>query len=513
MSRNNSELPVTLMGESVIIPTLTQLIEETEATKEIDKALKKKARLKERYLFSPSANFEDLGGIDDIVNDLKEYLDPEQRNLVELGYNGCKRILISGVSGVGKIDALDYGFMSAARFTKKVYIDVPDEKSRSSILKVLSKSIKINEDLNFDELGAKTPGYVGSDLRDLVDEAGLVADERLRKNKTRKPNEKSSDLDESMETETNISRNVIDTDFYIALKRIKPSLKRDGFASIPAITWADIGACDHIRKKLMATILLPVKCPAFMEKTMRGKTSCGILLHGPPGCGKTSIAKAIANEGEIAFISVKGPEVLNMYVGESERKIRDIFEKAAKAKPCVIFFDEIDALCTERAASERSNVTQSVLSQILTEMDGFDNQSCLVLAATNRLDVLDSAILRPGRFDNHIYVGVPDEAARLDILKAITRNNKPPLSSEVSLKSIAYDSRLRNFTGADLRGLIERAHTIACIEMYDEIGTLDEEKFVIKPHHIESALKERGASISDEMLEFYLKSAKKVGLS
>ncbi|XP_074600360.1 nuclear valosin-containing protein-like isoform X2 [Brevipalpus obovatus] len=592
--------------------------EEIEANREIDKLLKRKIRIKDRYSYDPKGLFDDLGGMDDIIEDCRTYLDPEGKRgqcLKSLGFSSRKRLLISGVSGVGKsklvealinhssypslkctlarlssggpsevdtaftnllnyakslgpcvivmdklekfapkrddnrnvereklidhlidnleefnnqdyddiiligvtnkVEMVDSDFLMAARFNKRIEIDVPNDKARSDILKVLCKQIKVSSDVDFNELGFMSPGYVGADLRELVEEAGLLAVERLAAVNAGK-DEDSMDVSAGDKLQ-NDSENPIPLqatevtrqDFITAFKHIKPSLKRDGFASIPPVTWDDIGACELIRKKLLTSILFPVKYSAFMASTLWEK-SCGILMHGPPGCGKTSIAKALANEGGINFISVKGPEILNMYVGESERRIRSIFERAAKAKPCVIFFDEIDALCAERSSSE-SNVTQSVLSQLLTEMDGFDNQSCKVLATTNRLDVLDSALLRPGRFDTIIYVGIPSPEAKLEILKTITRNGRPPLSREVDLSALSHDSRLKNFSGADLRGLVERAHSIATIEMYDSLhGNLNANEFSIRSHHIEAALKERGASVTDAQLSFYLKSAHKL---
>ena len=208
-------------------------------------------------------------------------------------------------------------------------------------MKQISRGIKFHDEVSLDQIAFNTPGYVGADLKRLVEKAYLIAAKRLVK-------------DNKTHLNQNVVKCITNNDIVQSFKLIKPSLKRNDFACIPSVTWDDIGGLQEIRKKLRTAVLYPVKYSLFMKATIWEK-SCGILLHGPPGCGKTSIAKALANEGGINFISIRGPEVLNMYVGESERKIRSIFEKASKAKPCVIFFDEIDALCKERSNSEVCN--------------------------------------------------------------------------------------------------------------------------------------------------------------
>lgn len=246
--------------------------------------------------------------------------------------------------------------------------------------------------------------------------------------------------------------------FQEALKLVQPSAKREGFATIPDVTWDDIGALHDIREELKIAILAPVKFPEHF-KSLGLTRAPGILLAGPPGCGKTLLAKAIANESGINFISVKGPELLNMYVGESERAVRQVFQRARNSAPCVIFFDELDSLCPRRHDSGEGGASVRVVNQMLTEMDGLEERKqVFIMAATNRPDIIDPAILRPGRMDKILYVGLPSAADRLDILNTITKNGtKPAFDDKELLKYVASDDRCRGFTGADLSSLIREA--------------------------------------------------------
>ncbi|XP_029926909.1 nuclear valosin-containing protein-like isoform X2 [Myripristis murdjan] len=247
------------------------------------------------------------------------------------------------------------------------------------------------------------------------------------------------------------------SDFQASLANVQPSAKREGFATVPDVTWDDVGALQDIREELTMAIMAPVHFPDQF-KTLGLSAPSGVLLAGPPGCGKTLLAKAVANESGLNFISVKGPELLNMYVGESERAVRQVFQRARNSAPCVIFFDEIDALCPRRSGSE-SGASVRVVNQLLTEMDGLETRrQVFIMAATNRPDIIDPAILRPGRLDKTLYVGLPPAADRHAILLTITKGGtKPHLEPDVSLEGIAHDSRCDCFTGADLSALVREA--------------------------------------------------------
>ncbi|KAL6466352.1 hypothetical protein MHYP_G00241560 [Metynnis hypsauchen] len=246
-------------------------------------------------------------------------------------------------------------------------------------------------------------------------------------------------------------------DFKASLTSVQPSAKREGFATVPDVTWDDIGALQDVREELTMAILAPVRSPEQF-RALGLSAPAGVLLAGPPGCGKTLLAKAVANESGLNFISVKGPELLNMYVGESERAVRQVFQRGRNSAPCVIFFDEIDALCPRRSGHE-SGASIRVVNQLLTEMDGLETRrQVFIMAATNRPDIIDPAVLRPGRLDKTLYVGLPPPADRHAILVTITKGGtKPRLESDVSLEAIAHDERCDCFTGADLSALVREA--------------------------------------------------------
>ena len=257
------------------------------------------------------------------------------------------------------------------------------------------------------------------------------------------------------------------SDFLTALPKIQPSSKREGFATIPDTTWADIGALRPVREELLTAIVEPIRSPEKYERV--GITAPpGILLWGPPGCGKTLLAKAVANESRANFISVKGPELLNKYVGESERAVRQVFVRARSSIPCVVFFDELDALVPKRDDS-LSESSARVVNTLLTELDGLSNrQGIYVIAATNRPDIIDPAMLRPGRLDSRLFVDLPEEAERVEILQTLTRNLSIPFTDAIA--DVARECQ--DFSGADLESLLRRAG-YAAIKRNDSIGLED----------------------------------------
>ncbi|XP_017773793.1 PREDICTED: nuclear valosin-containing protein-like isoform X2 [Nicrophorus vespilloides] len=286
-------------------------------------------------------------------------------------------------------------------------------------------------------------------------------------------------------------------DFAKALKCVQPSAKREGFATVPDVTWEDIGSLKNIREELQLAILAPVR-HRDQFKSLGLNTPTGVLLCGPPGCGKTLLAKAIANEAGINFISVKGPELLNMYVGESERAVRLCFERARNSSPCVIFFDELDALCPKRSDSREGGATMRVVNQMLTEMDGVEGrEGVYLLAASNRPDIVDPAVLRPGRLDKILYVGLPSPDERVDILRTITKNGtRPVLAHDVDLEQIGKCDRCEGYTGADLAALVREAGVQALREVMMQ-GDM-QKAILVTTEHFTKAIAKIRPSVSDE---------------
>ncbi|XP_016924795.4 nuclear valosin-containing protein-like isoform X2 [Drosophila suzukii] len=291
-------------------------------------------------------------------------------------------------------------------------------------------------------------------------------------------------------------------DFVDAIKVMQPSAKREGFVTVPDTTWDDIGALEKIREELKLAVLAPVKYPEMLERL--GLTApSGVLLCGPPGCGKTLLAKAIANEAGINFISVKGPELMNMYVGESERAVRACFQRARNSAPCVIFFDEFDSLCPKRSdGGDGNNSGTRIVNQLLTEMDGVEERKGVyILAATNRPDIIDPAILRPGRLDTILYVGLPEQSERAEILKATTKNGKRPvLAEDVNLDEIA--AQTEGYTGADLAGLVKQASMFSLRQSLND-GDTKLDDLCVRSQHFKEALQQLRPSVNEQDRKIY----------
>uniref|UniRef100_A0A673LA21 AAA+ ATPase domain-containing protein n=1 Tax=Sinocyclocheilus rhinocerous TaxID=307959 RepID=A0A673LA21_9TELE len=378
------------------------------------------------------------------------------------------QVLVIGATN--RPDSLDPALRRAGRFDREICLGIPDEAARLKILKTLCRKITLPEDFDYRQLARLTPGYVGADLMALCREAAMSAVNRILLQALHDPSQGirvlSTDLEqllsllkrnEALSEEQLSGLCVLMSDFRTSLARVQPSAKREGFATVPDVTWEDVGALQDIREELNMAIMAPINNPEHF-RALGLNTPAGVLLAGPPGCGKTLLAKAVANESGLNFISVKGPELLNMYVGESERAVRQVFQRGRNSAPCVIFFDEIDALCPRRSEHE-SGSSARVVNQLLTEMDGMGNrQQVFMMAATNRPDIIDPAVLRPGRLDKTLYVGLPPPADRHAILVTITKNGtKPLLDSDVNLEEIAHDARCESFTGADLSALVREA--------------------------------------------------------
>ncbi|OJD21005.1 hypothetical protein ACJ73_07657 [Blastomyces percursus] len=385
------------------------------------------------------------------------------------------------LAATNRPDSLDAALRRGGRFDKEINLTVPSEPVREQILRALTKDMNLADDLDFKLLAKRTPGFVGADLNDLVSTAGAGAIKRyveLLKSHTGDEMEiENTANDADGDKSTNISPKILElrrlikharetpldsesqtisvsnTDFFTALPKIQPSSKREGFATIPDTTWVDIGALGGVRDELATAIVEPIRNPDIYARV--GITApTGVLLWGPPGCGKTLLAKAVANESRANFISVKGPELLNKYVGESERAVRQVFVRARSSVPCVIFFDELDALVPRRDDT-LSEASARVVNTLLTELDGLGSarQGIYVIAATNRPDIIDPAMLRPGRLETLLFVNLPTADERVEILQTLLRNL--PIEFSDDIKQLARSCE--GFSGADLGSLLRRA--------------------------------------------------------
>nr|KAF6399930.1 nuclear VCP like [Molossus molossus] len=448
------------------------------------------------------------------------------------------RVLVLGATN--RPDSLDPALRRAGRFDREICLGIPDEASRERILQTLCRKLRLPETFSFRHLAHLTPGFVGADLMALCREAAMCAVSRvlmqLQDTQRKDPGAEGLPFEggqeqrigteptqDELESLLGLLRNqdplseeqlqglcIELNDFIVALSSVQPSAKREGFATVPNVTWADIGALEDIREELTMAILAPVRHPEQFQ-ALGLVTPAGVLLAGPPGCGKTLLAKAVANESGLNFISVKGPELLNMYVGESERAVRQVFQRAKNSAPCVIFFDEVDALCPRRSDRE-TGASVRVVNQLLTEMDGLETrQQVFIMAATNRPDIIDPAILRPGRLDKTLFVGLPPSADRLAILKTITKNGtRPPLDADVNLEAIAGDHRCDCYSGADLSALVREASVCALRqEMARQKSGHEKGELKISQKHFEEAFKKVKSSISkkDQMMYEALKQS------
>lgn len=293
-------------------------------------------------------------------------------------------------------------------------------------------------------------------------------------------------------------------DFHEALHHVQPSSKREGFVTVPDVTWEDVGSLSNVRAELQLCILAPVRySKEFSQLGLQAPS--GVLLCGPPGCGKTLLAKAVANEAGINFISVKGPELLNMYVGESERAVRQVFQRARNSAPCVIFFDELDALCPKRSDSGDNGVSSRVVNQLLTEMDGVEGRAAVFLmAASNRPDIIDPAVLRPGRLDKIVYVGLPNAEDRIEILRALTKNgSRPQLASDVNLADLAKMSQLEGYSGADIAALVREAGVQALREYIGSGGNTDSASLSVALRHFQLSASKIRPSVTPKDRKHY----------
>ncbi len=349
------------------------------------------------------------------------------------------------IGATNRIDAVDPALRRPGRFDREIRIGVPDRNGRKEILQIHTRRMPLADDVDLDELANITHGFTGADLAALCREAAMNA---LRRFLPKIDLEKETIPAEVLE-ELKVTRE----DFMNALKVVQPSALREVILEIPNVRWEDIGDLEQVKQELREAVEWPLKYPDLFKR-LGIKPPRGILLYGPPGTGKTLLAKAVANESEANFISVKGPEILSKWVGESEKAVREIFQRAREAAPCIIFFDELDAIAPRRGLHTDSGVTDRIVNQLLTEMDGIQIlKDVVVIGATNRPDILDPALLRPGRFDRIIYVPPPDIEGRYQIFQIHTR--EMPLADDVDLRKLA--EMTEGYTGADIEALCREA--------------------------------------------------------
>merc|ERR1719450_495998 len=358
------------------------------------------------------------------------------------------------IGATNRPNTIDAALRRFGRFDREVDIGVPDENGRLEVLRIKTKNMKLSDDVDLEQLAKETHGYVGADIAALCTEAAMQC--------IREKMDVIDLDDDEIDAEILDSMAVNQEHFRTALQTSNPSALRETVVEVPNTTWDDIGGLENVKRELQEVVQYPVEFPEKFEK-FGMSPSKGVLFYGPPGCGKTLLAKAIANECQANFISIKGPELLTMWFGESEANVRDVFDKARSAAPCVLFFDELDSIAKSRggSAGDGGGASDRVINQILTEMDGMGaKKNVFIIGATNRPDIIDSAILRPGRLDQLIYIPLPDEKSRVNILKANLR--KTPLNKEINLDYMARMTK--GFSGADLTEICQRACKLAIRE-------------------------------------------------
>ncbi|MGC9308180.1 MAG: CDC48 family AAA ATPase [Thermoplasmatota archaeon] len=404
------------------------------------------------------------------------------------GLKGRGNLIVIGATN--RVDSLDPAIRRPGRFDREIVVDVPDRQGREEILEIHTRGMPKADDVDLDQLADNTYGFVGADLAALAREAAMNALRRYLP---------EIDLDEPIQTEVLEKMQVMMKDFREAHRSIEPSALREVMIEIPKVGWIDVGGLDEVKERLKEAVEWPLSNPERFTR-LGIKAPRGILLYGPPGTGKTLLAKAVANESNANFLSIKGPEVFSKWVGESEKAVRELFKKAKQSAPSIIFLDEIDALAPRRGANQGSRVTDTVVNQLLTSMDGVESMDdVVVIGATNRPDIIDPSFLRPGRFDALIHVQQPDRKAREEIFRIHMRDM--PLTDDVNIVSLAEMSE--GFAGADIESVCREAAMVALRE--------DSEATEVANKHFMEAFEHVRPSLDEEMVEYYRQISDKLG--
>ncbi len=411
------------------------------------------------------------------------------------GLKERKHVIVIGATN--RIDAVDPALRRPGRFDREINIGVPSKNGRKEIISIHTRGMPMGMDENrksqfVDEIADITYGFVGADLAALARESAMNALRRYLP---------EIDLDKPIPAEILEKMAVREDDFREALKTIEPSSLREVTAEVPNVKWEDIGGLETVKSDLREAVELPLMKPEIFRK-LGIRAPKGFVLFGPPGVGKTLLAKAVATESKANFISVKGPEVLSKWVGESEKAVREIFKKAKQASPCIVFLDEIDSIAPRRGSYGDSGVTERIVNQLLTSLDGIETlQGVVVIAATNRPDMIDTALLRAGRFDKLVYIPAPDRGSRLKILEVHTK--KMPLARDVDLNALADETE--GYVGADIENLCREAGMVAFRESLDASE--------VSQKHFLEALKGIKPSVDAEVINFYQNVSQNLGKS
>jgi transitional endoplasmic reticulum ATPase len=404
------------------------------------------------------------------------------------GLKGRGKLIVIGATNIP--DTLDPALRRPGRFDREIRIDAPDRNGRKEILQIHTRGMPMSENCNLDDLADITYGYVGADLAALARESAMNGLRRYLP---------EIDLEKPIPVDVLEKMEVTMEDFKNAHRGIEPSAMREFLIEVPKVSWADIGGLEEAKQQLQEAVEWPLTKPDSFKR-MGITPPRGILLYGPPGTGKTLLAKAVAHESSANFISIKGPEVMSKWVGESEKAVRELFKKARQVAPTIVFLDELDSIAPMRGTDTGTHVTDSVVNQLLTSIDGLESmEGVVVIGATNRPDIIDQGLLRPGRFDRLVMIRSPDKKARLEIFKIHTKSM--PLDKDVNLETLSDITE--NYSGADIEALCREAAMLAIRQ--------DDKANKVAKVHFDKAMEVVRASITSNIIKFYEKISETLG--